>query len=123
MFKEKTQADSEETKKRAYEVPSDKVELRSLKKTLRKKGMITNMAIQQYLLQHHGSTDDYKYKQYKQDSKKIDNDTFSSFVSSNEFQPRNLIQKQENGYKWNYPFEAASSSFENLRVAFDSNFE
>ena len=41
-------------KKRISRAASDKLKLEALKEALRAEGVVTNVAIQQYLLQHHG---------------------------------------------------------------------
>jgi len=63
LFKSKARANRNKTNDRFYAIISDNGKLRSLKETLRNDGMVTNIAIQQYLLQHHKSNDNDGCKQ------------------------------------------------------------
>ena len=106
-------------KKRISRVTSDKLKLKALKEALRAEGVVTNMAIQQYLLQHNGP---FEKRKLKKGYTKNDNRRLSSVTLSNAY-PRNLMEKEKHGYKWNNPGSTSSLSSGNMRIVQEKKFK
>jgi len=99
--------------KRICEVISNEAKFESLKEVLRKKGIVSHMAIQQYLLQH----DEEGNCRFEHSCTNSRNTKVSLTKLSDECHSHVSIKKERNGYQWNDPFAAPSSSrYENIRI-------
>ena len=94
---------SEEMNNKAFcDIISDDVKFRALKEDLRNKGLATNVAIKQYLLEYDKAPTTFEFEQQ---CKKCSYD-----------QSRSMIKKDKNGYKWNLPSKVAVCRFQNIKA-------
>ena len=97
------------TEKRIRELTFDETKLRSFKDELKSKGIVTNIAIRQYLLQNDKVNECEFERSYT--------DSSSNKSSSNKlYQSHDVIRKAKCGYQWNDRFPVQSSRFENISI-------
>jgi len=118
ISRNKVHVEIENTEKGICKVASDQAKARLLKETLRSKGIVTNTAIQQYLIQ-----DEVNSCILERDGKSYKSNDFSSAIVRGKYEPYVSITKEKHGYQWKNPVATSSSKYTNIRIMREKEFE
>ena len=117
VSRNKVHVEKENTEHDICKVASDKVKARLLKETLRSQGIITNTAIQQYLIQN-----EVRNCILEQNSDIYENINFSSGTMLGNHESNVSITKEKHGYQWKISV-ATPSRYVNIRIIRKEEFE